>query len=189
MFWTAMDKVNSAAVTARSRVTGVRNRPRLWRIPIPRLSSKAAPIRISRVSLCSPFPFMCSAFLSARSDGRLTLPEISADADPRSSQPVPAKKHGMAQSVHSTREQGYEIEPAADQPADDRAVHPDVLQVGADRRLDAVGEGARLPFADDLGDKADQVAAPRQGFGEDRLERRVQPLAHPGIGAQCVADR
>src|SRR5438477_13150691 len=66
-------------------------------------------------------------------------------------------------AVDSARQQRQQIEPAADQPADNRAVHPDVLQVGADRRLDAVGEGARLPFAHDLGDKADQLAAPRQG--------------------------
>src|SRR5208283_4386218 len=49
IFWTATASVKSAAVSARSRVTGVRNRPKLWRIPMPRLSSTAAPIRISRV--------------------------------------------------------------------------------------------------------------------------------------------
>jgi hypothetical protein len=49
MFWIATARVKSGAVSARSRVTGVKNSPRLWRIPMPRLRSTAAPIKISRV--------------------------------------------------------------------------------------------------------------------------------------------
>ena len=46
MFCTATAKVKSAALIARSCVTGGRNRPRLCRIPIPILIMTAAPVRI-----------------------------------------------------------------------------------------------------------------------------------------------
>ncbi len=49
MFWTAIARVKSAAVIARSRVTGVRNSPRLCRSPMPRLSRMADPIRIGMI--------------------------------------------------------------------------------------------------------------------------------------------
>jgi hypothetical protein len=55
IFWIAMVSVKSAAVNARSRVTGVRNRPILCRRPMPMLSSTAQPIRISRVGPCATF--------------------------------------------------------------------------------------------------------------------------------------
>ncbi len=54
----------------------------------------------------------------------------------------------------------------AKQPADHRTVHSDVLQVGADGSFDTVGEAARLPAADDLGDEADQLGAPGQRFDD-----------------------
>src|SRR6201996_3116836 len=46
IFWTAIAKVKSAAVRPRSCVTGGRNRPRHWRMPMARLIVTAAPIRI-----------------------------------------------------------------------------------------------------------------------------------------------
>ena len=54
-----------------------------------------------------------------------------------------------------------QVQRTADQAADHRPVHPYVLQVSADRRLDAVREAARLPAAHDGGDEADQLGAPR----------------------------
>src|SRR5580704_688126 len=51
IFWTASASVKSAAVTARSRVTGARNSPKLWRIPMPSVSNRAVPIKISRAWL------------------------------------------------------------------------------------------------------------------------------------------
>src|ERR1700684_4448111 len=51
IFWTASASVTSAAVTARSCVTGARNSPKLWRIPMPSVSNRAVPIKISRAWL------------------------------------------------------------------------------------------------------------------------------------------
>jgi hypothetical protein len=51
MFWTANASVKSAAVTARFSVIGARNNPKLWRIPMPRVSKRAAPIKINRAWL------------------------------------------------------------------------------------------------------------------------------------------
>src|SRR5580704_12493432 len=51
IFWTASASVKSAAVTARSGVTGARNSPKLWRIPMPSVSSRAVPTKISRAWL------------------------------------------------------------------------------------------------------------------------------------------
>ena len=43
--------LSTYAETAKSRVTGSRKRPKLWRIPMARASNRAAPIRISRAWL------------------------------------------------------------------------------------------------------------------------------------------
>src|SRR6202035_2593921 len=51
IFWIARASVKSAAVTARSCVTGARNSPKLWRIPMPSVSSRAVPTKISRAWL------------------------------------------------------------------------------------------------------------------------------------------
>src|SRR6266481_6123602 len=73
----------------------------------------------------------------------------------------------------------------AKQPADHRTVHSDVLQVGADGSFDTVGEAARLPAADDLGDEADQLGAPGQrfddGFVPENQVRTRLPAGGKGI--------
>jgi hypothetical protein len=51
MFWIAIASVKSAAVIARSCVTGVKNNPKLWRMPMPRASNTAVPSNIRRVWL------------------------------------------------------------------------------------------------------------------------------------------
>src|SRR5262249_49937163 len=71
IFWTARASVKSAAVTARSWVIGVRKRPKLWRIPMPSVSNRAVPIKISRarLSLGIIVPDIPEAIL-ARGEGR-----------------------------------------------------------------------------------------------------------------------
>ena len=48
MFWIAIANENWAAVTPMSRIICGWNRPRLWRMPIARLSISAAPPRIDQ---------------------------------------------------------------------------------------------------------------------------------------------
>ncbi len=51
MFCTAIAKVNSATVMPTSRVIWPMNRPRLWRMPIDRLSMTEAPTRIDSAAV------------------------------------------------------------------------------------------------------------------------------------------
>src|SRR5215813_12057870 len=69
-----MVSVKSAAVNARSRVTGVKNRPRLCRRPMPMLSSTAEPSRISWVETCATFEAICKGDQDD-GRGRASLPD------------------------------------------------------------------------------------------------------------------
>ena len=72
--------------------------------------------------------------------------------------------------------------------ADDRAIHPDILEVAPDHQLETIRKGARVPAAHDLGDeRADLTAPHNEGLGQVFHSFVDVPL-HDFIGRERLSD-
>src|SRR5690242_2751371 len=82
-----------------------------------------------------------------------------------------------------------QVENASDQASHEGPVDADVLQVPAERRLEALCQAARIPLPNDLDDEAPQGAPPRYYLCRHRFYRAVDPGAHRRVALQVLADR
>src|SRR5262245_6188654 len=95
----------------------------------------------------------------------------------------------VAQSGWHLRKQPPDCEnQASGACADDRAVHPDILEVAPDHELETIRKGARVPAAHGLGDERADLAAPDdKGWGQVFHGFFDVPL-HDFVGRERLSD-